>query len=241
MLILALPDIKLENINYRVAKQKVVIIGLGGTGSYILDFLSKNPLKEIHIYDSDLYKNHNAFRAPGAISSDDLKKGYKKVTYYKNIYSKMHKNIIGHDHFEEGNLTDLNNKDFIFFCAAGEKIRETVTKYLLKQNIAFIDVGLGIDIRAYDGNQEKMSAKVRVTAVSKNMKNINPDVFKTYGDGKERVYNNVQTAELNALNACLAIIRWKQLMGLYHCENHEENNILIYDTDYNKIIKKGFK
>jgi hypothetical protein len=47
---------------------KVGIVGLGGTGSYVLDFLAKTPIAEIHLFDGDTLYNHNAFRAPGAAS-----------------------------------------------------------------------------------------------------------------------------------------------------------------------------
>ena len=51
--------------------KKVVIVGLGGTGGYLLDLLAKTPIEEIHLYDDDIFGTHNAFRAPGAASLDD--------------------------------------------------------------------------------------------------------------------------------------------------------------------------
>ena len=47
---------------------KIGIIGLGGTGSFILDLVAKTPVEEIHLFDGDDFQNHNAFRAPGAAS-----------------------------------------------------------------------------------------------------------------------------------------------------------------------------
>ena len=48
--------------------EKVVIIGLGGTGSYILDAVSKTPVQEIHLYDQDIVFTHDASAPPGAAS-----------------------------------------------------------------------------------------------------------------------------------------------------------------------------
>jgi len=45
---------------------KVAIVGLGGTGSYVLDFVAKTPVGEIHLFDGDEFLQHNAFRTPGA-------------------------------------------------------------------------------------------------------------------------------------------------------------------------------
>ncbi len=45
---------------------KVTIVGIGGTGSYILDLIAKTPINEIHLFDDDVLYAHNVFRAPGA-------------------------------------------------------------------------------------------------------------------------------------------------------------------------------
>ena len=44
---------------------KIAIVGAGGTGSYVLDFVVKTPVAEIHLFDRDVFLNHNAFRCPG--------------------------------------------------------------------------------------------------------------------------------------------------------------------------------
>jgi hypothetical protein len=49
-----------------LAMERVAIIGLGGTGSYVLDLVAKTPVREIHLFDGDAFLQHNAFRAPGA-------------------------------------------------------------------------------------------------------------------------------------------------------------------------------
>jgi len=42
---------------------KLGIVGLGGTGSYILDMLAKTSVREIHLFDGDMFYSHNAFRS----------------------------------------------------------------------------------------------------------------------------------------------------------------------------------
>ena len=37
----------------RIRQQRVAIIGLGGTGAYVLDLIAKTPVKEIHLLDAD--------------------------------------------------------------------------------------------------------------------------------------------------------------------------------------------
>jgi tRNA A37 threonylcarbamoyladenosine dehydratase len=79
----------IEFLNRKFENQKIAIIGLGGTGSYILDQVAKTPVKEIHIFDADVFQLHNAFRSPGAVSSEKLEaeNGIMKVDYYYGIYS----------------------------------------------------------------------------------------------------------------------------------------------------------
>ena len=45
----------------------IAVIGLGGTGAYVLDFLVKTPVREIRAFDLDLFYVHNAFRSPGKL------------------------------------------------------------------------------------------------------------------------------------------------------------------------------
>lgn len=80
---------KLEN-------EVVGILGAGGTGSYILDLVAKTPVKEIRLFDDDDFLSHNAFRAPGAPSLDELRDAPKKVYYLKSIYERMHRRIVAH-------------------------------------------------------------------------------------------------------------------------------------------------
>jgi tRNA A37 threonylcarbamoyladenosine dehydratase len=54
----------------------------GGTGSYVLDFVAKTPVKEIHLFDGDIFDQHNAFRAPGAPSGEELEQRLKKVAVH---------------------------------------------------------------------------------------------------------------------------------------------------------------
>lgn len=43
--------------------ERVAIVGVGGTGSYILDMVAKTWVREIHLFDSDRFLQYNAFRS----------------------------------------------------------------------------------------------------------------------------------------------------------------------------------
>lgn len=78
-------------VSQQLAHGRVAIIGLGGTGGYVLDQVAKTPVREIHLFDGDTFDMHNAFRAPGAATESDF--GKPKVEYFKAMYSNMHKSI----------------------------------------------------------------------------------------------------------------------------------------------------
>lgn len=61
-------------VTEKLKDHKICIIGLGGTGSYVLDYTTKTPVAEIHLYDGDTFLQHNAFRSPGAAALADLEK-----------------------------------------------------------------------------------------------------------------------------------------------------------------------
>ena len=54
-------------------QRKVAILGVGGTGSYVLDLVAKTPVGELHIFDGDELLNHKRFRSPGAVSLAELR------------------------------------------------------------------------------------------------------------------------------------------------------------------------
>src|SRR5262249_37763930 len=77
--------------------QRVAIIGVGGTGSYVLDFVAKTPVDEIHLFDGDDFLTHNAFRSPGAASLEALAARPRKARYLRDTYSNMHRRIVAHE------------------------------------------------------------------------------------------------------------------------------------------------
>ena len=197
--------------------QKIGIIGSGGTGSYILDFVAKSPVAEIHLFDADEFSQHNAFRSPGAASIEQLNKLPKKVTYFADVYSKMHKKIFPHvENVNKDNIHQLRGLSYVFVCVDRNSVRSAIINGLLSMGITFIDVGLGITVQ--DG---KLIGIIRTTAGSGDQ---NDHLIKRISsedtDGNDYV-TNIQIADLNAMNACKAVEKWKKLCGFYHDDIEE--------------------
>lgn len=211
---------------------KIAIIGLGGTGAYILDGITKTPVKEIHLFDDDWFLQHNAFRAPGAPDIGTLKQRLKKVDYFHSIYSRMHRGIHKHGYLLESNLHELDSMDFVFIAIDKGEIKKPIIKYLEQINKPFIDVGMGIHLIG-----DKLIGIVALTASTPEKREPVWNGRVSFADNQINDYTkNIQIAELNSLNAALAIIKWKKLIGFYQdLENEHHSN---YSINVNMLLSE---
>ncbi|TAL06509.1 MAG: ThiF family adenylyltransferase, partial [Chloroflexota bacterium] len=208
----------------RLAGLRIGIVGLGGTGSYILDLIAKTHVREIHLFDGDVFGQHNAFRAPGAAAIEEL--GARKVEHWTAVYSKIHRGVIPHPGFlDETNLGGLGGMDFVFLSMDPGQAKRAVVEQIRMQGTPFIDVGMGV--AEEDG---KLAGILRVTISTPER----PADVAVGAGGLDDYSQNVQIAELNALNAALAVIRWKKHFGNYRDLGHDRE--FNYQTDTNNLI-----
>lgn len=210
-------------VTAKLAMSKVAIVGLGGTGAYVLDLVAKTPVKEIHLFDGDVFLQHNAFRAPSAPSLEELEKQPKKIAYLKGIYSQMRRNIVEHDFFiSEGNISELLEFDFVFLCFDSGSIKKLIVKALQGMSRPFIDVGLGVEILE-DSLELLATCRVTLSTASKH-DHVARRVGYAENDDEDLYAKNIQIADLNALNAALAVIKWKKFCGFYQDLEREHNS-----------------
>lgn len=207
------------NYNERFANQRVGIVGLGGTGSYVLDLVAKTCVRELHLFDDDVFSQHNAFRAPGAASIQDLKAKPRKVDYLAGIYKKMRRGIYVNNHLHEGNVGELAGLDFVFLCMDTGQVKRAVVMKLIEMGIPFIEVGMGV-IRGEFG----LSGLMRVTTARPGLQDqFLAKINFSDGNAPENEYStNIQIVELNALNAALAVVAWKKYYGFYRDSSHAD-------------------
>jgi hypothetical protein len=212
--------------------KKIAIVGLGGTGSYVLDLVAKTPVWEIHLYDGDTYLQHNAFRSPGAPSLEELAAQPLKATWFKTLYSKMHSGIIDHPvYLDTANVEELRGIDFVFLCLDSGESKKLIVEKLEEFNVPFTDVGMGVQL-----NDEALAGIVRVTTSTSQKRDHFRGRVSFAEVGNNEYDRNIQIADLNALNAAFAVIKWKKLFGFYrdmksehHTQFHVDTNGLIND------------
>jgi len=219
--------------------QKIGIVGMGGTGSYILDFASKTPVSEIHIFDKDEFLLHNAFRAPGAPTTEVLRDIKSKVDYFGETYSRMHRGIKSHNEFiSEANLNQLDCLNFVFICIDRGGVKKLIIQYLTDRKIGFVDVGIGIEA----SENGSLLGMLRVTSgIDGNSDHIFNKGRISFADATDAdLYSkNIQIAELNALNACFAIIKWKKITGFFFDAEKEKHSL--FSIEDNSIINEDIE
>ena len=218
----------------RLELAKVVIVGLGGTGAYILDLLAKTPICSIHLYDGDVFSTHNAFRAPGAATLNALSARKKKVDYYATTYSAMRRQINPHPvNVTDANVAELLDADFVFLAMDSGPDKQVIIRTLVDNGIAFVDTGVGVS-----DDPNGIAGQVRVTTGLPNAsEHVRGGGLISIVAGDAAEYDtNLQVAELNMLAAVMAVIRFKKWLGFYADSEGELHSS--YRIDTNEILNK---
>lgn len=227
---------EINPVTRKLALDRVAIIGIGGTGSYVLDLVAKTPVREIHLYDGDVYSTHNAFRSPSAPSIVELREQPKKVAYFKLMYEKMHRGIVAHEtNVDASNVGELRTMNFVFLCIDQGEAKRIIVQKLEEFGISFVDVGMGVFMK-----NEMLGGILRVTTSTAQRRTHVHEKGRIPpggGDAVEDEYDkNIQIADLNSLNAALAVIRWKKLYGFY--ADHENEFFSTYTINCNMLTSE---
>lgn len=217
-------------VSQKLALPRIAIIGLGGTGAYVLDLVAKTPVGEIHVFDGDKMSTHNAFRSPGAASLDELRAQPLKTDYFSGKYGQMRKGIVPHGYYlDQSNVAELQGMAFVFLCIDRGPAKAPIVAALEGYKIPFIDVGMGIYVKT-----DSLGGTMTVTASTAGKR----DHFRqrvSFADRGEDAYDtNIQIADLNALNATLAVVRWKKMYGFYL--DLEKEHFGAYTIESNSLI-----
>ncbi len=182
-----------------------------------------------------MFEQHNAFRAPGAATIHQLRARPTKVDYFASIYANMHMGIIPHpEYVTPKNIDMLAEHNMVFICIDASDANEPIITALEEFDIPFIDVGMGLEIvddrligtlrttTSTPGHRDHVRERARIPmqAVPVN------DLYAL----------NIQVADLNALNATFAVIRWKKLWSFY--TDSEGEHFSLFTLNDNHILNE---
>jgi hypothetical protein len=200
---------EIVDLSEKFANDVVAVIGVGGTGAYILDFLVKTPVREIRAFDFDMFHVHNAFRSPGKLEEAEL--GKTKAEVYRSRYDNFRNGITVEHKFIDASCTDeFEGVTFAFVCVDKGSSRSGIFDLLISKRIPFIDVGMGLQRK-----EGALNGMLRTTHYPiEHAQKLREKGLAQMADNPDDIYRtNIQISELNALNACVAVVRFKQLRG----------------------------
>ena len=210
----------------RIRGQRIAIIGLGGTGAYLLDLIAKTPVSEIHLLDADCVDWHTLKRAPGAPTTEEIELvragSLLKVDYYHSKYASFRDGI--HPHAVRVDSTSMFAEflldhpiDYAFVCidqlTDGDSPRQDVVYCALSEAaVPFIDSGVSITL-------EDRAVRGAVTTSAYDAGSDAWDAIPNAKlDGGAPGYRNVQLPEVNAAAATFAVMEWRRRTGQYVSE-----------------------
>ncbi len=201
----------------KLSCERVAIVGVGGTGSHILDFISRMPVKEIHLFDGDVFLRKNVSRTPGVVEVlEDYNEIHNKAELYAAHYRSLHPNIQATGaYIDDTNVEQLARYTTVFLSVDGGRIKRRILEVCKEREIVLVNVGMGV----LKGHDDQLTGLVGVTLC---LPNAHDHVNRCFGlEDPPQLDDNHQTIELNALNAALAVIRWKKLLGIYADDSHK--------------------
>ena len=200
---------EINDLSTRLRGKKVAIIGLGGTGAYILDFIARTHLEIIRLFDDDKVHVHTIFRMPGFIPRAIRQ---RKVDALAKQYCQWHGAIEPvPERVTLDNIAQLKDFDFVFVSVDDGPSRLVIVDWLSANNIPFVDCGMGLTRSAIG-----LSAFIRITGTDRRAfdQNVGSVRLPTQNPKDDEYRKRPQITELNALNAAMAVIRFKQHFGL---------------------------
>ena len=211
----------------RIRGQRIAIIGLGGTGAFLLDLIVKTPVSKIHLLDSDRVDWHTLKRAPGAPTAEEIELvregSLLKVDYYYSKYTAFREGIHPHPVRVDSSsmfaefLSD-NPIDYAFVCIDqlrdGDSARQdAVYEAVAEAGVPFIDSGVSITLE--DG---AVRGAVTTSAYDAGSNAWNEAIPNARLEGGAPGYRNVQLPEVNAAAATFAVMEWRRRTGQYISE-----------------------
>ena len=140
----------------------------------------------------------------------------------------MRKGVLPHEvMITEVNVAELGAYDFVFICVDKGTVRELIVGSLAGHKTPFIDVGMGVQIVDEDAS---LVGTLRTTVSTEHDRSAFRKFVNLEGKTEDDGYgSNIQIADLNALNAALAVVKWKKLCRFYHDRMNELHSTYTID------------
>ncbi|MDE2167629.1 MAG: ThiF family adenylyltransferase, partial [Alphaproteobacteria bacterium] len=156
----------------------------------------------------------------------------KKVDWFGAIYDNMRTGIIRHPyHVCAEQLPELAGFDFVFVAIDNTEARKVILEGLIATNVPFIDVGMDIALDK-DG---LLRGQCRFTVGTPDCHGHIREVI-SYAGSDDDIYRNIQIADMNMMNAAMAVMKWKKMRRFYADGIREHHSV--YVTAWHSLTKE---
>lgn len=124
------------------------------------------------------------------------------------------------EYVDAANVEHLREMGCVFLCIDNGAAKRVIVDQLEMFGVTFIDVGMGLYVA-----DERLGGIVRTTTSVNGRRDRARERMSFSERTNDDIYDkNIQVADLNALNALFAVLRWKKLQGFYQDKKHELNS-----------------
>ena len=223
-----------EAVEWRglVAQERVAIVGLGGVGAWIADFIVKADPREVHGWDYDCIEPKNILRMPGGLDPS-VWIGRPKADWFQETYSLIHTNVQGHNVkvLPENVQEVIEGTTFAFVAVDDADDRMMVCDSLANAGIPFVVAGLS-PVR----KDKRVKVSMRIVTAHVGVSSWR-DAIPQVGQAGQDDYGSLDLPDVYSTAAGWAIQSWRKMRGQIWQEQREE--CLDYSANDQSLIVRG--
>lgn len=215
-----------------VAQERVAIVGLGGVGAWIADFVVKADPREVHGWDYDCIEPKNILRMPGGLSPN-VWIGRPKANWFQETYSLIHTSVHGHNvKVRAENLQEVIDGTTFAFVALDDAVdRMMVCDALANAGVPFVVAGLSPVRR-----DKRVKVSMRIITAHVGVSSWR-DAIPQVGQAGQDDYGSLELPDVYSTAAGWAIQSWRKMRGQIWQEQREE--CLDYSSSDQSLIVRG--
>ncbi len=208
-----------EAVEWRglVAQERIAIIGLGGVGGWIADFVVKADPGEVHGWDYDCIEPKNILRMPGGLNPSTWI-GRQKADWFHETYSLIHTNVHGHNMkvLQENVQEVIEGTTFAFVAMDDARDRMMVCEALANAQVPFVVAGLSL-VR----KEKRVKVSMRIVTAHVGVPSWRHAIPQV-GQAGQDDYGSLDLPDVYSTAAGWAIQSWRKMRGQFWQEQREE-------------------
>lgn len=215
-----------------VAQECVAIIGLGGVGAWIADYVVKADPQEVHGWDYDCIEPKNILRMPGGLDPGVWIER-PKAEWFQETYSLIHTNVHGHNVkvLPENMHEVIEGTTFAFVAVDDADDRMMVCDTLANAAISFVVAGLSL-VR----KDKRVKVSMRIVTAHVGVSSWR-EAIPQVGQAGQDDYGSLDLPDVYSMAAGWAIQSWRKIRGQFWQEQREE--CLDYSARDQSLIVRG--